>query len=62
MLGSDNEFFLKTTNSEVFDRILVCLNYFIRNSRGRKENLIGVSLREDFYKVSCKFIVELFHK
>ena len=51
ILGSNKEFHFKALNYELFEKFLLYLNYFINNSRGRKENLLSVSLIPNFYQV-----------
>jgi hypothetical protein len=51
VLGSNKEFEFKASTKEIFDTILIHLNFFIEKSEGAKNNLFGVSLRKDFYKV-----------
>jgi len=51
VLGSNKEFEFKASTKEIFDTILIHLNFFIEKSEGAKKNLFGVSLRKDFYKV-----------
>jgi hypothetical protein len=41
----------KASTKEIFDTILIHLNYFVEKSEGAKNNLFGVSMRKDFYKV-----------
>lgn len=51
VLGTNAEFEFKASSKEVFDNLLIHLNYSIENSEGAKINLMGISLRKDFYKV-----------
>jgi hypothetical protein len=51
VLGSNKEFEFKASTKEIFDTILIHLNYFVEKSEGAKNNLFGVSMRKDFYKV-----------
>jgi len=50
ILGCDKNFFFKADSDEKFENFLVCLNFNIKNSRGGKENMVGVALRPIFYK------------
>ena len=51
VLGCKEKFKFKTKSEGVFDSLLVYLNYYISISKGSKDNLLGISLRKDFYKV-----------
>ncbi len=52
VLGCSKEFVFRAKSDGVLDSFLIYLNYYISISKGAKENLVGVSLREDFYKVN----------
>jgi hypothetical protein len=51
VLGYNDEFKFKVTNKEIFEKVLIHLNYFINVSAGKQNNLLGISLRKEFYKV-----------
>ncbi len=51
VLGSSKEFVFRAKSEGVLDSFLTYLNYYISISKGAKENLLGVSLRDNFYKV-----------
>jgi hypothetical protein len=51
VLGSDYEFKFQTANKEIFDRIILYINYYIEISEGNRTNLLAISLRHNFYKV-----------
>lgn len=56
VLGTDKEFHFKVSNKELFERVIISLNFIIENSRGAKTNLLGVSKRKDFHKVNERLI------
>jgi hypothetical protein len=51
VLGYNDEFKFQTQFKEIYDNVLIHLNYYIETSVGSKTNLMGISLRKDFYKV-----------
>ena len=51
VLGYNKNFKFRTNSKEIFEQILIHLNHYIETSKGREENLLGISLRTDFYKV-----------
>jgi hypothetical protein len=52
VLGYDGCFKFRVTNKDIYESVLMHLNYYMNNSLGSKSNLFGVSLRKDFYKVT----------
>lgn len=50
ILGFNNKIEFKSENKELFANFLSFLNYFVINSKGAKENLVGLCLRNNFYK------------
>jgi len=52
VLGSKQEFKFRAQSKMVLETFLIYLNYYISISRGARENLLGVSLRNKFYKVN----------
>ncbi len=54
VLGSKKVFQFRAEKREIFKNLLYYLNYFINSSNGSRTNLLGVSLRNDFYKVSFR--------
>ncbi len=51
VLGASNKFTFVAANEQIYQTILIRLNYFIENSLGTKTNLLGISMRKDFSKV-----------
>jgi len=51
VLGCKRVFQFRTEKKEIYKTVLYYLNYFINTSIGSRTNLLGVSLRNDFYKV-----------
>ena len=51
VLGCKKIFKFRTDKSQIYKTVLVYLNHFIKSSLGSRTNLLGVSLRKDFYKV-----------
>ena len=51
VLGLNSCFRLRFANEEIYKNAAMFLNYYITNSEGYDRNLMGVSLRNDLYKV-----------
>jgi len=51
VLGCKKIFKFRTDKSQIYKTVLIYLNHFIKSSLGSRTNLLGVSLRKDFYKV-----------
>ncbi len=52
ILGSKKDFKFRVKSRGIMDAFLAYLNYYISISKGARENLMGVSLRKNFYKVN----------
>lgn len=50
VLGYKSYFMLRFSNEEILKNAAMILNYYITNSEGNERNMMGVSLRKDFYK------------
>ena len=50
VLGSNMQFKFRAKSKSIMDSFLTYLNYYISISLGSKENLLGISLRDKFYK------------
>jgi hypothetical protein len=51
ILGYESYFKFRFHNEEIFKNAVMFIHYYISNSEGYDKNLLGVSLRKDFYKV-----------
>ena len=51
VLGYESYFKFKFNNEEIFKNAVMFIHYYITRSEGYDKNLLGVSLRKDFYKV-----------
>jgi hypothetical protein len=58
VLGAERNFSFIADNQQILNAILVRLNFFIENSLGAKTNLLGISLRKDFNKVTTNKIIK----
>ena len=61
VLGYGSYFKFRFNNEDIFKNAVMFLHYYITNSEGYDKNLLGVSLRKDFYKVIINDVV-LFHE